>query len=291
MMALITALILWGTSFPVLKLALKTNPTSRVMVVRYGTSLAIVAAVFLWKHRSEFTSVQGKLGLCLIGVYNFAGSYLQFAGISRTSATKSAVLSNLIIAAVPFLAFWILGERMNRTKWITSTLSIVGALMLSTNLQFSGLMDRGTVLGDMLVTAAVIFWSLFIVSSRKFAMKGSGFWLLFFSQLTTFSLSLPLAPDAFTQIDATGFWCCFYLAVFCTVIPTALYNFSLKQLDATTSTILSPIETLVAALIGIFWFSERLRPAEIMGTGLILSSLLILGLPRKSPPPAAEALK
>ena len=49
-----------------------------------------------------------------------------------------------------------------------------------------------------------------------------------------------------------------------------MYNYALKRVDATTSTILSPIETLVAALIGFAWFSERLRPFELLGTFFLM---------------------
>lgn len=283
MLALIVSLILWGTSFPALKLALQNNSAATVMVVRYGFSFFIVAVIFLWKYRREFAAVEGKVALCLIGAYNFAGSYLQFAGIARTSATKSAVLTNLVIVAVPVLAYWVLGERMDPTKWIAGVLSLAGALLLTTNMQFSGLLNRGTLSGDLLVTAAVVFWALFIVYTRKYTRICHGFWLLFFSQATTFFLSLPLAPDALRRVDTIGLWSCLYLAVLCTVIPTSLYNYALKRVDATTSTILSPIETLVAALIGFAWFSERLRPFELLGTGLILATLIILGRPRRSP--------
>jgi len=281
LIALLVSLVLWGTSFPALKIALKTNSTATVMVVRYGFSFVLVFAYFLARHRREFRAMREMWPLALIGVYNFAGSYLQFAGIARTTATKSAVLTNLMIAAVPVLAYWVLGERMNRAKWTAGILSLVGALLLTTNLQFRGLLSRGTVVGDLLVIAAVVFWALFIVYTRKYTRSYRGFWLLFLSQAVTFTLSLPLAPAAFAKVDAPGLWLCLYLAVFCTVIPTSLYNFSLKRVDATTSTILGPVETLVAALIGYFFFSELLRPFELLGAGLILATLIPLAMPKR----------
>ncbi len=281
LIALLLSLILWGTSFPALKVALLTNSATSVMVARYGFSFAIVGVIFLLKYRHEFARLPGKGALALIGVYNFAGSLLQFLGIARTSATKSAVLTNLMIAAVPVLAYWVLGERMNRAKWLAAVLSVAGALLLSTNLQFAGLLARGTVVGDLLVIAAVLFWALFIVYTRKYTRQCRGFWLLFISQAVTFALSLPLAPTAFFTMDRNGLWICLYLAVFCTVIPTTLYNFSLKRVDATTSTILSPVETLVAALLGLLFFGESLRPVELLGAGLILATLIPLALPTR----------
>ncbi|HNX98771.1 MAG TPA: EamA family transporter [Candidatus Aminicenantes bacterium] len=281
LIALLVSLALWGTAFPALKIALRTNSTATVMVVRYGFSFVLVLAYFLSRHRHEFRALKAMWPLALIGVYNFAGSYLQFAGIARTTATKSAVLTNIMIVAVPILAYWVLDERMDRNKWIAVVLSVVGALMLTTNLQFRGLLSRGTLVGDLLVTAATVFWALFIVFTRKYTRQYRGFWLLLVNQAVTFCLSVPLAPTAFVRADRFGLLAGLYLAVFCTVIPTALYNFSLKRVDATTSTILGPVETLVAALIGIVFFAETLRPFELVGTGLILATLIPLSLPRR----------
>lgn len=66
------------------------------------------------------------------------------------------------------------------------------------------------------------------------------------------------------------------IALICTVAPYLLYTRGLQDVDAGQASILSTLEPLVAAAIGIFVFGEEVTAAKILGMALILASIFIL---------------
>ena len=286
--ALIVSLLLWGTSFPALKIALNTNPPIAIMFCRYLVSFAMMLAIFLYAYRQEWRTLIRFKAVFLLGIFNWAGSILQFVGIAKTTSTKSAVLSQLMILVVPLFAYYILGERLNIRKIAAIILSIVGAIALSTKLDFSHLLSRDTVMGDAFVISAVIFWALFIVYTRQFTMLLSTFLIVFANQAATFASSLGAAAlTGQWRIDTPGLLLAIYLAIFTTIIPTLLYTYSLKKIDATTSTILGPVELISALIFSFLLLNEHqtLSLIEIIGALLILISTYVAL--EKRPDPSA----
>jgi drug/metabolite transporter (DMT)-like permease len=277
--ALILSLLLWGTSFPALKIALNTNPPVTIMFYRYLVSFAVMLIIFLYAFRQEWRALFRVESVFMLGLFNCAGSILQFAGIAKTTSTKSAVLSQLIILVVPLFAYYKLGERLNIRKIAAIMISIAGAIALSTKLDFSHLLSRSTVIGDAFVLSAVIFWALFIVYTRQLAMLLSTFLIGFANQAVTCMSSLGvIALTGEWRIDTPGLLLAIYLAIFTTIIPTLLYTYSLKEIDATTSAIFGPIELISALIFSFLLLKEHqtLSLIEILGAILILMSTYIL---------------
>jgi drug/metabolite transporter (DMT)-like permease len=279
--ALVLSLLLWGLSFPALKIALRSNSPATILVYRYGFAFLVVLPYFLLRHRKEASILARNKVLFILGVSNWAGSILQFAGLQLTSSIKSAVLSQMTVVVVPLLALWVLGERLDWAKAAGIVLSIAGAVMLSTNLDFSRFSAGSSLAGDGLTVAAVVFWAIFVVYTRKLAQGLGVFWLLWANTLATFVLSLEtaLATDQLA-IDRTGLWLALFLAVFCTILPTALYNYSLKVVDATSSAIIGPLETISAVFLSVLLLGEGFTSTGIAGSLLIVASVYLVDRPR-----------
>ncbi|MBP8302726.1 MAG: DMT family transporter, partial [Phycisphaerae bacterium] len=244
-LALVLSLLLWGFSFPALKVALRTNGPVTVLFYRYALVFLLVLPYFLWRHRKEASVLIRNKGLLILGLSNGAGSLLQFAGLDLTSSIKSALLTQTTVVAVPILAIWVLGERLNGSKVIAIGLSLAGAVMLSTNLDLRAMGEGSSLAGDGLTLAAVVFWAIFIIYTRRLTQRLPVFWLLWANTLVTFLFSGCAALAAGQlEIDRTGLAVCLFLAVFCTIGPQVLYNYALKEVDATTSAILGPLETV-----------------------------------------------
>jgi len=171
----------------------------------------------------------------------------------------------------------VLRERLNRARLSAIILSLTGAIILSTNLDFQGFNDSASFLGDLFTVAAVFFWAIFIVYTRKYALLVDGFWMLWANYLaTTFLAALVAGITGQTTIDPTGFWLCLFMAVFCTVLPTVLYNYAMKNVDATSAAIVGPLETISALCISVFILDETLSWIGIGGAALIISSAYLV---------------
>jgi drug/metabolite transporter (DMT)-like permease len=281
MIALLGALLLWGTSFPVMKYIVATNHPFTVLFYRFLFSFILLIPFFAVKFRKNLRVIAENKKLFILGIMNFVGMAFQITGLKYTTSTKGAIITQIVIVVVPILAYFFLKERMNAGKITGIILSFAGAVVLSTNLQFEGLMNKGTVMGDLLVLAAVFAWSVFIILTRKFAMRFGAFMLLFPSVAATAFFSVPTALATHTtSSDAVGIWGSLYLAVFCTIIPTLLYNYALTVVDASTASIITPIEVLSAGVLGIIFLGETLTAVELSGGALILISIYIVTLRR-----------
>ena len=106
------------------------------------------------------------------------------------------------------------------------------------------------------------------------------FWLLWANTLATFLLSggTALATDQL-PIDRTGLGLCLFLAVFCTILPMTLYNYALKVVDATSSAIIGPIETVSAVFLSVLFLGERFTSIGIAGSLLIGASIYLVDRP------------
>jgi drug/metabolite transporter (DMT)-like permease len=274
-------LLLWGLSFPALKVALKSNSPITILLYRYGFAFLVVLPYFICRHRKDASILARNRVLFILGVSNWAGSILQFAGLQLTSSIKSAVLSQMTVVVVPLLALYVLGERLDWAKLGAILLSMAGAVMLSTNLDFHRLAE-GSITGDGLTVGAVVFWAIFVVYTRKLAQQFDVFWLLWANTLATFALALVSAlATGQVAIDWTGFWLSLFLAVFCTILPTALYIYSLKVVDATSSAIIGPLETVSAVFVSMMFLSEGFTLTGIAGALLVVASAYLVDLPRQ----------
>lgn len=286
MLALLGALLLWGTSFPAMKYIVATNHPFTILFYRFLFSLVLLIPFFAVKFKKNVRVIMENKELFILGILNFVGMGFQITGLKYTTSTKGVIITQIVIVVVPILAYFFLKERLNTGKIIGILFSLAGAVFLSTNLQFEGILSKGTTAGDLLVLAAVLAWSIFIILTRKFAMRFGAFMLLFPSVTATVFLAVPAAlVTRTTSADAAGIWGSLYLAVFCTIIPTLLYNYALTVVDASTSTIISPIEILSAGILGIIFLGETLTAVELSGGVLILISIYIVTLRKKKNQP------
>ncbi len=277
LLALILALQFWGTSFPAMKYAVATNHPFSIIFYRFIFAFVLLIPFFAIHFKKNLQVVRENKELFILGVFNFLGMVLQLTGIKYTTSTKSVIITQLLIVVVCVLAYFFLKERLDAGKILGIMFSLVGAVILSTNLQFEGLLDKGTVAGDLLTLAAVFFWALFIIFTRKFTLRFGGFMLLFPSVSATFLLSIPTVLfSGKLPINTSGLLISLYLAVFCTIIPTLLYNYALKELDAITSSIIGPVEVLSAALISYIFLGERLTLLEMSGGLFVILSVYIV---------------
>ncbi len=278
--ALVLALFFYGLSFPVMKQALERTDWLTLLFFRFLFALALLGLFAAWRRPGAWRAVGAKPSLWLMGACNFLGMALQMSGIALTGAAKSAVLTQLMVVVTPLLAWFILGERFTQARLWAALLSFAGAVVLSTGLDFRGLQARGSTLGDLLVVSAVVFWSLTTILMRRSVLEDDPFPVLLAN--TSFTLLLAVVAAPWLGLGPAGpavLAAALFLAVFCTIVPTWLFVYSLQVIDATTSAIVGPLEIVSAALVAFLMLGESMRPVELLGTALILASVYLVAWP------------
>ena len=274
----ILAGVLWGTSFPAIKIGLNyVNPYTFVFL-RFLLASALMFVIMLSTKKLTYPTKQKKL-ILFLGITNGAAYLSQYVGMTSTSAAEAALFVNLSAVWVALLSPRLQGETLGRRKILGVLAALTGVVFVTTNLDFS-MLSRGQLIGDLLLIASGVIWAFFIIYNKNLVMTSNGIlqsltWIL---PLTL----LPMVPFVFSSasqipaLPAQAWLAIIYTAVVCWIIPYYLWLEGLKHITASTSTILLLTEILVATAISFLLLNEILTMVMISGALLIIIAIVLV---------------
>jgi drug/metabolite transporter (DMT)-like permease len=280
--ALHAATLLWASTFLVVKDAVSSVPPSVLILCRFALA-AMVFAPFL-RLSSKMLDGRAHLQLWLAGFENAVWFTLIYAtqtiGLQSSSASRSAFISVLYVALVPFVMRF-LGRRIRLIEWLAVLVSVFGIWLLTAP-------SGQAALGDAWVFASVIFSAIQLVRleviSTRFAswpltavtvwcgMILSLAWVgvdASASRLETFSASFPL-------------WQLAYLGVMVTGLGTWLMVFGQAQVSGLRAAMIFALEPVWAAMLAAVFLGERLGVFGWCGGVLVLVANLLPAIWSKS---------
>jgi drug/metabolite transporter (DMT)-like permease len=277
----ILAGVLWGTSFPIIKIGLKTIDPFAFVFWRFLVSTITLVVVMLLLRKLEF-KITDKRMLVFLGVANAAGYLLQYVGMPYTTAAKAALFINLSAMWVALLSPKLLGESFSSKKIVGILFGVVGVVFVSTNLDFLSL-GQGQLAGDMLLIVSGFAWALFMIYNKKLVINST---MATFQSMTWVLILTLLSIVPFTVLSGPGFfdlsgwaWLAIvYTAIVCWVLPYYLWLEGLKHLSASTSTVLLLSEIVVAVVGSVIVLKEPLTVFSTVGALLIVIAITLVSL-------------
>jgi drug/metabolite transporter (DMT)-like permease len=272
---------LWGTSFPIIKIGLKTIDPFTFLFWRFLISSITLIAVMLLLRKLSFKVTDKKL-LIFLGVANASGYLLQYVGMPYTTAAKAALFINLSAMWVALLSPRLLGENFSPKKIAGVLFGLVGIVFVSTNLDFSSI-NQGQVTADALLIISGLTWALFMVYNKKLVMNSTSAtfqsmtWVLIFTFLSIAPFSV-LSGPGFFALDGWGWAAIVYTAIVCWVLPYYLWLEGLKNLSASTSTVLLLSEIVVAVVASVVILKETITVFSSVGAFFIVIAIAIVSL-------------
>jgi drug/metabolite transporter (DMT)-like permease len=235
-----------------------------------------------------FSKTQWKM-LIFTSFVLFIHFILWFMGVHKTSVANAAILfaTNPLFTAVG--SYLIFGEKLSVRYLVAMTLGLVGIIVtFYENLKF----HPEAFTGDMLVLISAIFFSGYIILSKKARHHTSNVPFTFILNLVTagFSLITILALDwnshqssVVTLFDhsSRNWWAFILMAIFPSILGHALFTHTLKFLNInlmSTTMLLSPV---LASLVSYLFYHETVGSNTILGfviTALGVFSLYYPGL-------------
>jgi drug/metabolite transporter (DMT)-like permease len=271
---------LWGTSFPAIKIGLDYMDPFLFVFVRFLVASAVMLLIML--ALKKIAVPHGKWRLILfLGVINGVAYLLQYVGMTYTAAAKAALFINLSAIWVALLSPKLIGEGLGRRRGLGVLAAFVGVVFVTTNLDIS-MLGEGQLLGDLLLVASGFIWAVFMIYNKPLVMTGKGVlesltWVLpatlipmvpFVVPSATHILALPL--QAWVAIA--------YTAVACWILPYYLWLEGLKQMSATTSSVLLLMEILVAAAISAVFLGEVFTLIGLVGAVFIVAAIVVVSV-------------
>ena len=220
-----------------------------------------------------------KRFILFLGLVNGVSYLLQFIGMGVTTAAKASLFVNLSVVWVALLRPILLKERLGSKKILGVAASLLGVLLMTTNLDFSSL-SQGAFIGDLLVISAGIGWAFFIVYNKPLVTDNKNMmqtmtWLLVFT-LLPFLPTASFSAGNFASLPLAAWLAIFSTAIFCWVIPYYFWWKGLKHISAVTSSVLLLTEVIVAVVIVTVILGERLTVVSGVGALLIVIAILLV---------------
>lgn len=213
----------------------------------------------------------------------FPSQVLMTYGTQYSLASNSAILVLTLPIITAVFAFLILKEKMNRIRWISFAIAIIGVALCSMDDVKKMDLSSKYALGNLLIFLAIIGNAYYNVGCKKISEKYSEMEMVFYTYLVMVIMLAPLVwyyePDMYKNIPdyTTQTWIgMISLTLFHNFLSMLLFFKALKNLDATQVALSNYMITFIGLPIAAIWLGETLKSQAIIGGILVLASTLIL---------------
>lgn len=219
--------------------------------------------------------------LALLGA--FPAQVLMTWGTQYSLASNSAILSLSLPVITAIFAFLLLKEKMNRVRWLSFIIAIIGVILCSTG--DIKQLDFGSkyAFGNLLIFLAIIGNAYYNVSIKKVAARYTEIEMVFYTYVVIVILLTPLVfyyeRDIFARIPLftlqtwTGIT---LLTFFHNFLSMLLFFKALKMLDAMQVALSNYLIAFFGLPIAAIWLGEKLNSMAVIGGVLVLASTLII---------------
>jgi len=275
------AAILWGTSFPMIKLTLTQEVSPYLLSflrLLIAGSTGLIALTFSRKLSAVPFACREIWALAFLNALAFT---LQHVGLQFTTPSNTALLVNANVVFIAMFSALFLSEKMTWSKVAGILLGLAGVAVLTTggDLNFFLLTEFA---GNVLVFAAGIVWSAYVILLKRTIDSGADPSALSIGllALTTPLLLVPLIfAGPIVVPNNIGLMGIVYLGLFCTLSAQVLWSLALRHLTATVASVLVLLEVLVSAIISITLAFDAFGPLLLLGGALILTSVYFVSNP------------
>ncbi len=265
LLALIAVTLLWGTTFPLGKIAYRTLTPALLTFGRFTLSAAFIAYKWRGISRAEI-----RYGL-LLGTLQFACIAAVYQGLLSIPANRSAFLVSTASIMVP-IGGLLLGRSIPVRVWIAAVCASIGiAMMTDPGVGFTS--------GDWWTLFSALTFAVYIFVMERAGKLPSS------ARLTAVqTLVIAVGGAAWTLWDGDfaieGFrrivsvWPAMLYLSLSAIATTMMQSWGQRSVAAQEAAIIFTLEPVFATLFAWLWIDERLTGWAAAGAGLVLAANL-----------------
>ncbi|WRN07598.1 DMT family transporter [Staphylococcus aureus] len=245
-------IILWGSAFPMIKIAL--NDFSAESLSAFRLILAtIILLPFVTIKKLPTPELRD---IPVIFILGFCGFVIYHTALNFGETLISAGISGILVSTTPIfssaLAYIFLKEHFSKWNWLSSLVAFIGISIISISKD-----DYTTinVLGVFIILLASFSESLYFTFQKKYIEKYGFIAFTLYTIMASSPFMLIFIPEIINDIHGATFTSIvsvLYLAIFPTIIPYVLLAYIVKSVgvsDATMSLYLTPIVSLLLSYL------------------------------------------
>ena len=265
---LLLVTLVWGTTFPLLKMASQHLSGMEVSVVRF-----IIASICMSPFALKLTQKAWRDG-AFLGVVGLIAYVTQAYGLQLISSNRSAFLTSLNVLFVPFLA-WVLGSKLSAQVVLAAILACCGIGLMSWE-------GGGNMTGDMVTVLSALFYAIYVLLLARMVKKHTalalaasqiimmaliGIALLAFEGTTRLS-SLPQRLEPVLPVVL-------FLGVIATAAMLFIQAIGQRHVSPTKAALIFSLEPAFAAMFAWLWLGEQLTVRSATGGALVVVAVVM----------------
>lgn len=271
---LLCTFTLWGSLYIAAKYALAVIPPITVLMFRYLLSVIILYFVLRKKKLHKIEKKDWKYFVIIGGMGYFSSIACQMIGINLMDASLASLINSMNPIVIPVLAFFFLKEKITIRKVISVLVSIAGIYVI---LGIGG--ETLNLIGLAASILSVLLWSATSVVIRKVSGRYDPVQISFVGMLFALCLNIPASALELSvtpfRLNAVAVISLIYMAAVCTALAHTLWNKSLQLLDASTCSMLYPLQPLTSAVLGVLLLHETITASFLIGSLCICAGIVI----------------
>ena len=280
--ALLLMVIIWGSNFSVVKVALRDFPEIPFNAMRLLVGSAVFLGALWWNRDTERQQAPltraDWLQLVFLGaVGTFLYQLCFVGGVRRTSVANGSLIVGISPIVIALLSAMAGHERIKPIRWVGVFTALVGLYLI---------VGRGvelleqTLRGDALMIAAVVCWAVYSVASQSILRRHSALTVIGL----TFSIGgamyvvamIPILVDVdWRAISGQSWGLMLASALLALNLAYFIWYTGLKKLGGSRTSVYSYLTPIVAMVVAAIWLGEPVSANQLAGAGAVFTGLLI----------------
>ncbi|MFA9397248.1 MAG: DMT family transporter [Clostridiaceae bacterium] len=268
-LSIVIVTLIWGSSFPLISVALKDMSPYSYVFYRFMISSLIMIILF----HKKFKQINKDIikASFYIGISLFLGTIFQIVGLVYTTASKSGFITGFYVVIVPILVSIIYKRRPENKTVLGVILAFIGLAMLSLN------GDKNINIGDILTLICAVFFAVQIVLIDRFSKGKDAILLTTLEMIIVTFLSFFVAlylGQLKINLSILTIITLLYTSIFCTLVGYGLQNKMQPYLKPTHAAIIFLLEPVFGAIFSTF-IGDKITIRILIGAIFIFMGMLI----------------
>ncbi|MDP2324638.1 MAG: DMT family transporter [Gammaproteobacteria bacterium] len=280
--ALLLMVLIWGSNFSVVKVALRDFPEIPFNAMRLLVGSAVFMGAMWWNRESERQQARltrtDWLQLMFLGaVGTFLYQLCFVAAVQRTSVANGSLIIGISPIVISLLSALAGHERIKPVRWVGVFLALAGLYMI---VGHGAELSAETLLGDALMIGGVLCWAIYSVASQPILRRHSALTVI----ALTFSMGGALYVVAMIPILVQVDWAAISWQSWGLMLASALLALNLsyfiwytglQKLGGSRTSVYSYLTPIVAMIVAAIWLGEPVSANQLAGAGAVFAGLLI----------------
>lgn len=270
-MLLISVVVIWGATFPIMKLSLYYITPTMLLSFRFLLSAAFMLPIIL-KNKMIVEKKNVVLGI-MGGVILFIAYYAQTVGLEYTTSSQSGLITGMYVVLLPIISLLYLKIKLNKVDVIAVSVGFIGLILMS-SIRFSSV----DAFGDLLTFICAIFYAIqtaYVFKYTKFldSMVFTFYQILIVGLLSTIFLPFSWEPSGLSK--PIVIFTIIFTALFASFFAVLINTRALMYIEPTAAGVIYVGEPVFAVIASILILKEIPTVYIIAGGIIIVLAMLI----------------